>query len=64
MRRLLPDPSDRVDTLDAYALPDDGRAHLRVNMVSSVDGAAAVEGRVGILSGRADGILLHELRSL
>lgn len=64
MRRLLPDPTDRVDTLDAYALPDHGRAHLRVNMVSSLDGAAAVEGRVGILSGKADGTLLHELRSL
>jgi riboflavin biosynthesis pyrimidine reductase len=64
MRRLLPTPSDRVETLEAYALPDDGRAHLRVNMVSSVDGAAAVEGRVGILSGTADGALLHELRSL
>lgn len=64
MHRLLPDPSDEVETLDAYALPDHGRAHLRVNMVSSVDGAAAVEGRVGILSGKADGTLLHELRSL
>ncbi len=65
MHRLLPDPSDRVDTLDAYALPaDDPGPHLRVNMVSSIDGAAAVEGRVGILSGTADGALLHELRSL
>lgn len=65
MRRLLPTPSDEVDTIDAYALPAaDGRAHLRVNMVSSLDGAAAVEGRVGILSGTADGTLLHELRSL
>ncbi len=64
MRRLLPTPSEQVDTLDAYALPDDGRARLRVNMVSSVDGAAAVEGRVGILSGPADGLLLNELRSL
>ena len=64
MRRLLPDPTDRVDTLEAYALPDRGRPHLRVNMVSSLDGAAAVEGRVGILSGTADGTLLHELRSL
>jgi riboflavin biosynthesis pyrimidine reductase len=63
MRRLLPDPADRVDTLEAYALPQDG-THLRVNMVSSLDGAAAVEGRVGILSGKADGTLLHELRSL
>ena len=33
-------------------------------MVSSIDGAAAVEGRVGVLSGTADGLLLHELRSL
>ena len=63
MRRLLPDPTDRVDTLEAYALPQGG-AHLRVNMVSGLDGAAAVEGRVGILSGKADGTLLHELRSL
>lgn len=64
MRRLLPDPADGVDTFDAYALPAHGRAHLRVNMVASLDGAAAVEGRVGILSGQADGTLLHELRSL
>ena len=64
MRRLLPTPSDEVDTLDAYALPAGTGPHLRVNMVSSIDGAAAVEGRVGILSGQADGVLLHELRSL
>ena len=64
MRRLLPHPADAVDSLDAYALPETGRPHLRVNMVSSIDGAAAVDGRVGILSGKADGVLLHELRSL
>jgi riboflavin biosynthesis pyrimidine reductase len=64
MRRLLPDPADAVETLDAYALAEAGRPHLRVNMVSSIDGAAAVEGRVGILTGTADGALLHELRTL
>lgn len=64
MRQLLPGPAGQVDTLDAYALPGDGEPHLRVNMVSSIDGAAAVDGRVGILSGEADGVLLHELRSL
>ena len=63
MRRLLPAPADEVDTLDAYVLPD-GDPHLRVNMVSSIDGAAAVDGRVGVLSGTSDGVLLHELRSL
>lgn len=64
MRRLLPHPADAVDPIEAYALPETGRPHLRVNMVSSIDGAAAVEGRVGILSGKADGALLHDLRSL
>lgn len=64
MRRLLPDPADAVDTLDAYAVPRTDGPHLRVNMVSSIDGAAAVDGRVGVLSGTADGALLHELRSL
>ncbi len=64
MRRLLPAPAGDVDTLDAYALPAVDGPHLRVNMVTSVDGAATVEGRVGVLSGTADHTLLHELRSL
>lgn len=61
-RQLLPEPADEVDTLAVYT-PPSGR-HLRVNMVASVDGAAAVEGRVGLLSGAADQVLLRELRSL
>ena len=64
MRRLHPTPADAVDTLDAYAVPTPDTAHLRVNMVSSLDGAAAVDGRVGTLSGAADRLLLHELRWL
>jgi riboflavin biosynthesis pyrimidine reductase len=64
MHRLLPGPAGDVDTLDAYALPDVQAPHLRVNMVTSVDGAATVEGRVGVLSGTADHTLLHELRAL
>lgn len=64
MRQLHPDPADAVSTLDAYALPRTSAAHLRVNMVSSIDGAAAIDGRVGTLSGPADGVLLHELRTL
>lgn len=64
MRRLHPDPTDAVETFDAYALSDPTDFHLRVNMVASVDGAAAVEGRVGVLSGAADQSLLYDLRSL
>lgn len=62
IRQLHPEPAE-VDTLEVYAVPL-GRRHVRVNMVSSVDGAAAVEGRVGALTGPADQQLLHELRTL
>lgn len=63
LHRLMPEPAGAVDTADAYPLPDGTSPHLRVNMVSSADGAAAVEGRVGVLSGSADQVLLHELRA-
>jgi riboflavin biosynthesis pyrimidine reductase len=63
MRRLYPDAAAEVDTAGEYAVPGSGR-HLRVNMVAGVDGAAAVDGRVGVLSGTADQVLLHELRLL
>ena len=62
VRRLHPAPAE-VDTFDDYAVPGTDR-HLRVNMVSGVDGGAAVDGRVGVLSGAADQVLLHELRAL
>ncbi len=70
IRRLYPDPADSVDAHDAYALPaeaddlSDATRHLRVNMVSSADGAATVDGRVGVLTGAADQKLLHLLRAL
>lgn len=64
LRQLHPDPGPTVDTREAYAVPDTPGPHLRVNMVTSVDGAAAVDGRVGVLSGTADQVLLHELRLL
>lgn len=64
VRRLHPDPANAVVSLDQYAYPEGARPYLRANMVSSLDGAAAVEGRVGVLTGHADQILLHELRSL
>jgi riboflavin biosynthesis pyrimidine reductase len=64
MSRLYPDAAESVDVADAYTLPRDGERHLRVNMVSSADGAAAVNGRVGILSGAADQQVLMLLRGL
>ena len=49
--------------MKAYANPTD-RGRLRANIVSSVDGAAVLEGRVGALTGPADQQLLVLLRSL
>ena len=66
MRRLLPTPSDQVDLLGAYApsevAPD--RPFVRCNMISSIDGAIAVEGRSGMLGGPADRRVFGTLRSL
>ncbi|MFS3127955.1 pyrimidine reductase family protein [Nocardioides sp. Bht2] len=61
LQRLLPGP-DQLDALDAYQLPP--QPYLRANMVSSVDGAATMGGRVGTLTGAADQVLLRVLRSL
>lgn len=66
MRRLLPTPVDEVDLRAAYAYPTDlaGRCWLRANMVSSVDGAATVDGKSGGLSGAGDQKLFAVLRGL
>lgn len=64
LNRLRPGPVEEVAAAAAYAYPTDGRRHLRANMVSSVDGAAALEGKVGALTGPADQQLLLTLRSL
>jgi riboflavin-specific deaminase-like protein len=63
MRRLLPTYAQTVDLDAAYAYPDH-RPWLRANMVASVDGAAALGGRSGGLSGTADRALFATLRAL
>ena len=67
MRSLLPLPSDRVNLFEAYS---SGVPHthlgpfVRVNMISSLDGAIAVGGRSGGLGGPGDKLLFAVLRSL
>lgn len=63
MRMLLPEATDDVDLLTAYAYPDGGR-WVRANMVSSVDGAASLDGRTGALGGSADRRVFAALRGL
>ena len=64
MRQLLPDPAEDLtddDLREVYATPAE---HLRVNFVSSADGAVTLEGVSGGLSGPADKRLFHLLRDM
>jgi riboflavin-specific deaminase-like protein len=68
IRALFPEPAADVDLLQAYAAQDrsrhDERPWVMLNMVSSVDGASAVDGRAGGLSGATDQRVLSTLRLL
>jgi len=65
LTRLLPEPGTET-AAEAFAYPAavGPEPHVRANMVSSIDGAAAIGGRVGALTGPADQELLTVLRSL
>jgi riboflavin biosynthesis pyrimidine reductase len=67
LRSLLPEASEQANVLDLYSrdvkLPR-GRPFVRVNMISSLDGATAVAGRSGGLGGQADKRLFSLLRTL
>jgi riboflavin biosynthesis pyrimidine reductase len=72
VQRLWPSPSlDDLDDLDDAALAEhyawpDGPAvpYVRVNFVTSLDGAVTVDGRSGGLGGAADKAVFHLLREL
>lgn len=66
MRRLYPEVDD-VDVESSYddaRAPHDGKPYVLVNMVSSADGAIAVDGRTKEMSSPADELVFHLLRSL
>ena len=69
----LPEPGTRdapatseliADLAAHYAYPDGDGMWVRANMVCSLDGAIAVDGRSGELSGAADRLVFTVLRSL
>src|SRR6476646_6539004 len=64
MRRLLPEPAelDEAALIDSYRVPD-GR-HLRVNFITSLDGAVTVDGRSGGLGSPGDRRIFQVLRAL
>lgn len=67
MRLLLPEASERVNLFELYSrdvqVPAD-RPFVRVNMVSTLDGAVAFSGRASRLGGPGDKLLFSVLRSL
>jgi riboflavin biosynthesis pyrimidine reductase len=60
MRRLLPDAEDDVDVLAAYEPPP--QPCVRLNMITSLDGAISVHGRSGALGGPPDHQVFAALR--
>jgi riboflavin biosynthesis pyrimidine reductase len=66
MRQLFPEVVDVVDPADVYAdLPEaTGRPGVRLNMISSVDGATTLDGVSGGLGGLGDKRVFAVLRSL
>jgi len=67
VRSLLPQTHHPVNLLEVYShgvRPPGGRPFVRVNMISSLDGAVAVAGRSGGLGGPADRMLFSVLRAL
>ena len=68
LRRLLPEPGE-VDAdalfagIDFAALAPPGRPYVVVNMVTSADGRAALDGRTAKMSSEADRAVFHALRT-
>lgn len=54
----------RDELLAAYALPDRAETRVRMNFVSSADGAVTLEGRSGTLGGETDRAVMTVLRML
>ncbi len=67
MRSLFPEQSERVNLVEMYSrgveVPED-RSFVRVNMISTLDGATSFAGRSGGLGGPGDKLLFSVLRSL
>jgi riboflavin biosynthesis pyrimidine reductase len=66
VRQLFPDPADDVDPAQVYADRPrvEGRPAVRLNMISSVDGATTINGVSGGLGGAGDKRVFAVLRSL
>jgi riboflavin-specific deaminase-like protein len=68
VRQLLPEPLDEADPVPLYASdtrPCNGpRPWVLIDMIASIDGATAVEGRSARLGGPADRAVFHAIRAV
>jgi riboflavin-specific deaminase-like protein len=69
MRELYPNPGDDVDPVERYGAddrsrPGGNRPWVLVNMIATVDGATAVNGRSGGLGGPADKQVFAAIRAV
>ncbi|WP_164863589.1 pyrimidine reductase family protein [Agromyces sp. LHK192] len=58
------DAPGRARLLDAYAIADRSAPRIRMNFVSSLDGAVTIDGRSGGLGDEADRLAMRVLRTL
>lgn len=68
LRRLYPEPGEvdaerLFDDVDFAALAPPDRPYVVLNMVESLDGRAALDGRTKALSGDADRAVFHAMRT-
>jgi riboflavin biosynthesis pyrimidine reductase len=65
VRQLFPISLDDADPVECYAREDRGKSPwLLVNMIATLDGATAVQGRSGGLGGPADKAVFSAVRAL
>jgi len=67
MNRIFPAPGGEVTAAEAVMADRPApatRPWVMLNMISSVDGAAALDGKSGGLGGEADHALFHQLRGI
>lgn len=67
MRQIYPEPVADIDPVGAYGRLETGRGSrpaVRFNMITSLDGATALSGRSGAMSGQADRSVFSSLRAL
>ena len=69
MRELYPNPATDVDPVERYGAddrraPGGDRPWVLVNMIATVDGATAIDGRSGGLGGPADKVVFGAIRAV